>query len=286
MKYHFDNTLDEKGKPKHIHYLDMEDGEGEKPLTGSSSVMDVLNKPLSWWAAGEAVKTLGWIHPEIKKNGKKIGEVPTEDRLKISEPRHIDIIKMTDIQYLVALDKAYKAHATSLDESAKKGTDLHAELEAYIKWFMSGKSAISPKFNEKLLPFINWTNNNVKKFLWSEAHSFDQETWTGGITDAGAELNDGRLVIIDFKSSKEAYKSQFCQCGGYAIQIENNGLYNADGKKIGGIGASKFNAFVVVPFGAEIVEPVIEEDVEKFKKGFKLGVELYRVLGLGKKHDF
>lgn len=38
---------------------------------------------------------------------------------------------------------------------------------------------------------------------------------------------------MDFKSSKEAYLSQFFQIEGYDIAISENGIFDADGKHIG-----------------------------------------------------
>ena len=45
-------------KEKHLHTLD------GIPLTGTSSVVGVLMKPLSWWASGKAVELLGWLNPK------------------------------------------------------------------------------------------------------------------------------------------------------------------------------------------------------------------------------
>jgi hypothetical protein len=41
-------------------------------------------------------------------------------------------------------------------------------------------------------------------------------------------LTDGRRAIIDFKR-KGSYFSQHVQIGGYACQIEQNGLFSPDG---------------------------------------------------------
>jgi hypothetical protein len=129
---------------------------------------------------------------------------------------------------------------------------------------------------------VDWAKANVKKFLWSEANCFDEELWVGGISDAGCELNDGRLAVIDFKSSKAAYPTSFLQTAGYAIQIEKNGLFHESGnanKKIGG----KIEALIVVPFGAEVVLPEIRYEVEAYKTGFRQAVGLYRLLGMEEK---
>jgi hypothetical protein len=47
---------------EHMHYLD------SIPLTGTSSVMNVLSKPLSWWASGKACEVLGGFRPRVSLN--------------------------------------------------------------------------------------------------------------------------------------------------------------------------------------------------------------------------
>lgn len=253
MKYYFD-------KKEHLHLLD------NKPLTGTSSVGDVLAKPLTWWASGLAVQKFGWLNPK-KHSEEEVEKALTEG--------HLRVVKMTKDEYKSLLDEAYRAHSIKLKDSATSGKDLHAELERYIKDCMKGNHSA---YDKKIEPFIDWSRDVVKEFLWSEAHCYDEDLWVGGISDAGAKLIDGQTVLIDFKSSKEAYPTQFIQCAGYALQIEKNGLFTEDGQLIKKI--DKIDALIVVPFGAEIIEPQIRYDLENYKTGFKSAVQLYRLLGL------
>lgn len=257
-------------KEKHFHSLD------DKPLTGTSSVVDVLAKPLTWWASGLAVSKLGWTKAKDWKTLK------TEEQKQDDLKRRLDVVKpvfemikeMDSENYLNLLDEAYKAHSVKLDKSAKAGTDLHAELEKFVKGRMKGTGGL---VDDRCTPFVKWANENVKNFLWSEAHCYSERLWCGGISDAGAELNDGTLAIIDFKSSKDAYTGHFIQCAGYATEIEENGLFDSTGthtKKIDG----KIGSLIVVPFGAEVVLPVIMRDVEAYKKAFESAVVLYRLM--------
>lgn len=283
MKYLFNDSINPKtGKQNHLHTLDMEDGKGPKRLTGTSSVENVLFKVLSWWASGLAVGTLGWV----KKLNPKYDEVTPEEIIANDKERKKSAMKMlkkirlmkTD-EYVELLDNAYKAHSVKLDTTAKAGTDLHAELEHWVR----SQMGIGPTkdYDPKIKPFTDWANKNVKKFLWSEAHCFDEELWVGGISDAGAEMLDGTLSIIDFKSAKEAYATSFIQTAGYAIQMEKNGLWDSKGrvnKKLD----QKVSGLIVVPFGSKVVEPSIRFNVEEFKDGFRWCVGLYRLLGLEK----
>lgn len=253
MRYSFDDQ-------KHLHTLD------GKPLTGTSSVIDVLAKPLTWWASGKACEVLGWTNSKLT--------APQERKTRAGEV--LEVIRGLDTDsYLSLLDKAYRAHNDTKNKAATKGTDLHAELEKYVKWKMGKAEKVD--FDPKINPFIEWADKNVKKFLWSEAHCYSERLWCGGISDVGAELNDGTLAIIDFKSSKEAYIGQFIQCAGYALEVEENGLFDNTGehsKKVDGT----FGALIVVPFGAETVLPVIMRNVEDYKKGFESAVQLYRLI--------
>ena len=263
MKYKFNTE-------QHLHTLD------DRPLTGTSSIGKILGNPgLVWWASGKACEKLGWTNGKIKVDG-KYQNVPPEKRIPVAEEMHDKICSMNVSEYLELLDTAYKAHRTTLQEAAEAGTDLHAELEDYVKAMMKLKPI--RKYDEKIQPFIDWADENVKKFLWSEAHCFDEELWVGGISDAGAELNDGKIAVIDFKSAKDAYPSHFLQTGGYSIQINKNGLWDEGGVKNKKL-EKPVDTLLVVPFGAKVVEPVPRYDVEAYQQGFRNAVSLYRLLG-------
>ena len=251
---------------QHIHTLN------GKPLTGTSSVVGVLYKPLSWWASGKAVEILGWT------NSKKVKK---EERIKTAEQSLKEIKELTPEEYLKLLDKAYRNHYSSLNKSAKKGTDLHAILEKYVKSQLGQDYKLTEEETKLVEPFIKWSEKNVKKFIASEAHCYSKELWVGGITDCIAELNDGSVAVIDFKSSREAYPSQFLQTAGYAIQIEDNGLFSANGKLSKKLD-KPITKLIIVPFGAEEIVPSIRNQIDQYKQGFKSAVNLYRLLGMDK----
>lgn len=251
------------------------------PLTGTSSVVGVLAKVLTWWASGLAVGKLGWIKKvDPRKSTKEEIAANAKERLKAATKALNAIKKMTPTLFLALLDEAYKAHSVKLKDSATAGTDLHAELEAYVK----GKMGIAKvrKYDDKIKPFVDWADANVKKFLWSEAHCFDPELWVGGICDAGAELNDGSIALIDFKSAKEAYDSHFIQAAGYTYQIDKNGLWDSIGSRNKRL-EKPVEHLVIVPFGAEVIIPQFKNNVADYKQGFINCVQLYRLLGMDKK---
>jgi len=257
MRYQFNEKL-------HLHLLD------DKPLTGTSSVEDVLSKNLVWWAAELAAV-------ECLESGEKIETIRQEYEEAAKSKDKKSAIDALQKKYPIFKTARY-AHYQSKNKSAKKGVNLHEELEAFVK----GEMGIIKKreYDPKIQPFIEWAKENVKRFLYSEAHCFDEELWVGGISDAGAELMDGKYAVIDFKSSKEVYTNQFIQTAGYATQIDKNGLWDKNGevnKKL-----DKIEALIVVPFGAEIIKPDIRFNVDDYKQGFEWCVGLYRLLGLNK----
>jgi hypothetical protein len=249
---------------EHVHTLN------GKYLTGTSSVVNVLSKPLTWWAAGLAVEKFGWKNPKLY-TAREVDEAAIHGLERVKE------MNLDEYQKLLA--DAYKAHSVKLKDSATKGTDLHEELEKFVKAEMgiSKDYAFEPVINS----FVQWSEKHVKRFLWSEAHCYSETMFVGGISDAGAELNNGQIALIDFKSSKDAYDSHFIQAAGYALQIEQNGLWDSSGKHTKTLD-QPIDQLIIVPFGAPVVEPVIKFNVTDFKQGFVDCVHLYRLLGMDK----
>ena len=257
----------EFNKEKHIHTLN------SSPMTGTSSIGNVLAKGgLVWWASGKACGEFGWTNAKLFEE---------QQRLEVASKRFEIIKALTPPEYLALLDTAYKAHATHLKSSAKKGTDLHAILERFVKIEMKrdGIKPLAKKEIELIQPFIDWSKKNVKRFIASEAHCYSKELWVGGIVDVVAELNDGTYAVIDFKSAKAVYITHFLQCSGYAIEIDENGLFSEDGKHNMKLD-KKIGALIVVAFGADPIKPEIRTQISKYEAGFKSAVDLYRLLDL------
>lgn len=262
---------DEKGE--HLHTLD------GRPLIGTSSASDVLAKPLTWWASGLAVKEFGCPDPKVltKMKNKKASQEELDAFYKSAESM-LTIIRGMDVkEYMKLIDRAYRAHQTTLKDKAEEGTDLHAELERFVKDEMAGEKRLPEAYHPRILPFIEWARKNIARYLWSELNCFSETHWIGGISDLGFEDVNGKTGIMDFKSSKEAYLSQFWQCGGYAIQITENGGYTPDGEQIFPPG-TKFDYFAVLPFGMERPEPQFNVDVAGCQINFLHELALYKAL--------
>ncbi len=262
--YRFDNE-------NHIHTLD------GKPLIGTSSMASVLAKGgLTYWAAGLAVEKFGWMN----KGNAKTGWIPKSSRLAIATGTRQAISRLDDEQYLSLLDDAYMAHTTKLKTSAKAGVDMHALMESYVKdciKYNDGKPVDGLSVYPKLEIFRKWAVANVKRFLWSEGHCYSRELWLGGISDCGFEDKSGQYAILDFKSSKDVYLSQFWQCVGYAMQIEENGVFTPEGELIMKLDRP-IDYVAVLPFGMEQPEVQTNVDMAGGKEAVRCMLTLYKKL--------
>jgi len=258
-KYSFDSE-------NHIHKI------GDKPLCGTSTVCGIIAKPLTWWASGMAVSVMGWSNKKI-----------TDKNVRLEKAKGaLQAIKELEApEYLDLLDKAYQAHNEKKEISAEAGTDMHALLEKYVKLMITDQAGLPMEMNSYEHPaveqFVKWAKENVKRFLASEIYLYSREQWLGGICDVIYEDLKGDTYIGDFKSSKDAYFSQFLQTALYHIQLtENNGGFDKDGNKIlelnGGI-----KGYAIFPFGSDFKEPTIRYASEDWTMAGIGAVKLYKL---------
>jgi len=255
--YRFNEELDAKGKKQHIHQI-FKDGEW-KDLIGTSSIGGIIHKPLVWWGVGLACATLGWVHPNPRVNGKYV-PTPRGERIKSALNMQMKIREMLAEDYLNLLDEAYNAHSIKLDSTADEGTDTHLICENWIKSVMAGKEVLPT--DEKVLKFVKWAKDNIKRFIGSEAYCYSEKNWLGGITDCVAELNNGEYVIIDFKHSRDIYFNNLIQVALYAIEIEENGGLDKNGKQLFVLDKPITN-FIIIPFGSHNIEKLLQDQVSK-----------------------
>lgn len=260
---------------EHLHTLD------GRPLMGTSSIVKVVAKPLTWWASGLAVKEFGCPDPKIltKIKNKKATQEEVEAFYDFAAKMHLAIKGMGLADYIKLIDKAYRAHAVRLKDSAQEGVDLHAELERFVKDEMRGENRMAEAYSPRILPFIRWARNRVKRYLWSEVNCYSERLWAGGISDLGIEDVDGGLAVLDFKSSKDAYPEQFWQCAGYAMEVGENGGLNAAGDVTHpDLIGFRPNYLAVVPFGAEEVYPRLNFEVSSCMEAFEACGVIYKKL--------
>ena len=259
-------------KGEHVHLLD------ERPLIGTSRVGSVLSKPFAWFGSGKAVEAFGCPDAKVltKIKNKKATEEEHQNHAAAMEIALKMIQNMDVTQFSKLIDTAYRAHDTFKKSKAQAGTDLHSELERFVKWYMIDER-FEPTFDEKITPFIEWTHANVKRFLWSEGHNYSERNWVGGICDAGYESREGKFGIIDFKSAKEAYIDHFWQCAGYDINISENGVFTPDGDQIYQL-EKPISEYCVFAFGAEKPKPQFNFDMAGSKEAFLAMLTIYKKL--------
>ncbi len=262
---------DERGE--HMHLLD------NRPLIGTSRVGSILAKPLTWWASGLAVQTFGCPDPKILTKIKNKKASQDEISAHYSAMKHAlrMIHSMTVEQFSALIDKAYRAHQSPLKEKAVAGTDLHAELERFVNNCMALGSVSLTAYDPKIDPFIQWTTENVKRFLWSEGNTFSEKMWTGGISDVGMELHSGKYAILDFKSTKEAYRNQFIQIAGYDLQISESGIVDVNGNHLYSL-EQPISEYYIFAFGGTNPKCYPYFDMVGARKAFVNCLELYKFL--------
>src|SRR3990167_6163685 len=185
MKYKY---IDKKNE--HLHTLDSE------PLIGTSSVVGVIAKNLTWWPAETSAV-------ECLEAGEKIKTIREEYLLACrSQDKKIAIDELQK-KYPI-FKKARFAHFADKNKKAELGVDRHEILERYVKLMISDQGGVPHKMNggyEGIDSFISWAVENVKRFLLSELHCYSKDMWTGGIADVGWEDMHGQIIAGDFKSS-------------------------------------------------------------------------------------
>lgn len=255
-RYSFDSK-------KHIHFLD------GSPLVGTTTALSIMDKPgLTWWASGMACAEFGWLNP--RKNTWQLCFEAAQGVL--------DKIKVLPLpEYLDFLNKAYRAHNTKKEKAADDGTNLHAEVERYIKGILAAETVSVP---ESLASFHAWCTENVERFLVSEVHCYSERLWCGGIVDFAYIDKKGNVVLADVKSSPKAYFSHFAQMGAYDIQLFENGGFDAAGNKVFELPGA-ITAHAVFHFGEGFTAPTIDYNVGRNCSAFENALALYRA-----SHDY
>ena len=193
----------------------------------------------------------------------------------------VDFLKENPEQWSGAVSAWSKVR----QKAADKGTDRHSVLESYVTRMITDFDGIPQLLNdqnekdaewEKIQSFAKWSVSNIARFVFAEKNTYSRELWVGGIIDCVAYLKSGELVVIDFKSSREAYFNHFIQVGGYALQLDESGYGNENGENWQKL-EEKVGALIIVPFGMKTLKPEKVINVQGFKDSFKQCVEIYKL---------
>lgn len=173
-------------------YVAFDKGKEVKDLIRVTDATGVINKPmLVAWASRMAID---YLRPLVEQ-----GNVITLDDLEIAKD----------------------AHRRKAQIAADKGSAVHAFAESFIK---TGNAEL-PK-DEAILngckAFLKWIEESKVQFVSSERMVYSRKHKFIGTMDAEA-IVDGKLRVIDFKTSTGIYDEMLLQTAGYQIASEEEG---------------------------------------------------------------
>lgn len=131
----------------------------------------------------------------------------------------LDDVPYSKQDILELLPNAKLAHQTESKVATDYGSDVHHWLEMYIKNkprepFKEGSAKRKTVDN-----ILDWATENNVKFLEAEKLLYSKEDNLAGMTDCVIEL-DGKIMIGDFKTSRQISESYYLQLAFYAKAYE------------------------------------------------------------------
>lgn len=205
-------------------YEASQDGETWEKVPSVTEITGLLNKKLHEWAVGQVVDYLrGELVPGLVLTEEEVGRV---------------------------LEEAAKAHHRAARSAAGRGTELHAWAEAHFKGLRPPLPEEEP-LREMALALADWWEGNGGRLLLSEEAVFHPEHRYAGRVDLVARFGD-RLVVVDLKTSPQAYPEHLLQVGAYALALREEGL------------AVEGGFVVALREGMKVAEVPLEEAGEAF----------------------
>jgi len=133
----------------------------------------------------------------------------------------LDIIEAGGSISQAHLEEAYKLHSVKKKEAGDIGTAIH---ELVSKWIKKEKYDIpdDDRVRNGFNAFLEFQRQQKIKWLVSEeivGYLADEKILFAGIADAVAKIN-GKLVLVDFKSSNGLYDEHYFQTAAYQMAWE------------------------------------------------------------------
>ena len=128
-------------------------------------------------------------------------------------------------ELLPVLQEAQNQHNVKKEEAASIGSQVHEFVEKFGLAKINGTDIpdLSDIEDERVLNgingFLDWYNSNNVKFIDTERLVFSKKYEFVGILDAIVEI-DGKLVLLDYKTSKGIYNDMFYQISAYQLAYE------------------------------------------------------------------
>lgn len=117
-----------------------------------------------------------------------------------------------------ALSIGQEEYDKVISEALEVGNDTHQWIEDYINF---GHACTDPGHHifEPVKAFLKWTEEYKPEWIDAERKIYCDKYKYAGTVDAVAKIN-GRIVVIDFKTSKKIYKPYHLQVTAYAQAIK------------------------------------------------------------------
>lgn len=192
---------EEKGKPCHKHMLNGVE------IPGCTSVSGLFQDD-------------GWKFAwPVKLMAEKIIEQAMEEFKQESSAAY-----GWGIEHIAEVVLRHKnAWRQTRDSAADKGTDAHAIIEQYIKSHILPLPVKDLEVQHCVDQFMLWKEKCKPEFVASEVQVGSAKHRFAGILDALAIIN-GRLTLLDFKTSGEIKDEYTIQLAGLCLGLEEMGV--------------------------------------------------------------
>ncbi len=100
------------------------------------------------------------------------------------------------------------------------GTSLHNRLEEIGKGIKINLEALVPLERLWIVEFNTWKENNIKRFIETERTVYNPTDKYAGTLDSLVELKDGRIALLDYKTTKFIYDTHELQVVAYVRAYE------------------------------------------------------------------
>ena len=118
-----------------------------------------------------------------------------------------------------ALSVGEEEYHRVIDEALQIGNDAHEWIEYYINSSSDYDKETRRNVDNSISAFLDWNTEFKPEWIDSERKIYCDRFKYAGTVDAVAKIN-GRVCVIDFKTSKKIYKPYHLQVTAYAQAIK------------------------------------------------------------------
>lgn len=197
---------------KHRYSADVK-GAGPRAVPGTTGITGVIDKSgaLVGWAKNQV---LDYIRERVVFDSKGAFVLDHKGaRLPLDE-----------IQLATLLQEAKYADKRKTEKAATIGTTVHEWVERHIKLILDGHAKQLPAPRNKTVlngvsAFLQWEAANKVEYIFSERQVLSIKHWFAGTLDILAVVN-GKLSVVDIKTTSGVYDEMFLQTAAYVIALE------------------------------------------------------------------